>query len=266
MTAIKKFMFDVTFDAEEASENLDVEVENEDQSDEEEILEDIIEEEILPTFSEDELEAAKKEAYETGMQDGTQQSSETIERETLNIIRIISQSITELFGIQEQANNRMVSDGVGIASAIIRKLFPDLNENNGVSEIERLIETTLLRLIEEPRVVIRVNPVLTEAIDKRIDGLKAGSGYEGRIVLKEDEKISLGDCRIEWGDGSAERNSSMVWQAIDEIVSGHLGEMIPEATSKEAVELTVRHDADVTIPPDVQPSIEEESESIEENE
>ena len=266
MTAIKKFMFDVSFDIKEPLEDLEIENEYEAQSDEEEVIEDVIEAEILPTFSEEELEAAKQEAYESGVQDGTQKSSETIERETLNIIRIISQSITEMFGIQEQANNRMVSDGVGIASAMVRKLFPELNEQNAISEIDRLIETTLLRLIEEPRVVIRINPALTEAIDSRIDGLKAGSGYEGRIILKEDESISQGDCRIEWGDGSAERNATMLWQEIDDIVSRHIGEMIPQGTSKETIEITVRPEADAPNSLETQSSNEEGGESTKENE
>lgn len=258
MTAIKKFMFDLSFDEEVPEDVPEAEAAPEEQNIADEIIEEI-EEVIVPTFSEEELAAAKLEAYETGMQDGSQKASETIERETLSVIRAISQHITELFAVQEQVNNRLMGDGIGIAASITRKMFPDLNERNGINEINRLIETTLLRLIEEPRVVIRINPELLESIGSRIDGLKAGAGYEGRIVLKEDDSIAHGDCRIEWGDGSAERNTAALWQAIDDIVNGHLNELTSGDSVTNSVEVTTELNAKSPTAPEVPEGNESES-------
>ncbi len=226
MAPAKKFMFDMSFDVDAPppvpDAGLATPEEKLQEAEDAEIIEEIEEEEILPTFSEEELEAAKKQAYELGHQEGTQNASETTERDTLAIIRAISQHITDLFGIQEQTNNRLVNDCIGISSSITQKLFPDLSDKNGAGEIDRLIEKTLLRLIDEPRVVIRINPGQIAQISERIDGLKAGSGYEGRVIIKDDENIAQGDCRLEWGEGSAERNAELLWNSIDEIIQGHL--------------------------------------------
>lgn len=243
MTAVSKFMFDTVFgqdteqeEAQSVGQQAQSEETVQDENEPEEIEEE--EEEELPGYSEAQLEEAKTEAFEAGKIEGAKQASETIEKETLLTLQAISQHITELFGKQEQSNSVLLRDGIGIAATIARKLFPAMNEQNSLGEIDRLVEHTLLRLIEEPRVVIRVNPDLVDALGNRVDGLKAGAGYEGRIVLKEDTSLPYGDCRMEWGDGSAERNVAALWGAIDDIISGNLGIDPSEETTTEAVEIS----------------------------
>jgi len=229
MTAATKFMFDTIFEPGKdpiAPPSTDVHSatpSDVDIPDDVEEIEQEEEEEELPGYSEAQLEEAKEEAFAAGKLEGAQEAASTIEKETLLTLQAISQHITELFGRQEQSNSVLLRDGIGIASAIAKKLFPAMNEQNSLGEIDRLVEHTLLRLIEEPRVVIRVNPDLMEMLGERVDGLKAGAGYEGRIVLKEDTSLPYGDCRMEWGDGSAERNVVALWSSIDDIINGNLG-------------------------------------------
>jgi flagellar assembly protein FliH len=239
MTAVQKFMFDHTFesdsedstvpDAGAASEEAAEEVEEET----------VDEEEVQPGYSEQQMEAAKSESFDAGRQQGADEASKTVEQETLNAVRAIVHNITELFGKQEQANSAMIKDGVGVATTIIQKLFPGLNEAVRLDEISRLIEQTLLRLIEEPRVVVRINPDLLETLGSRLDGLKAGAGYDGRIILKEDAGMDRGDCRMEWGDGSAERNATALWQSIDAIIEENIGVIERLAPADAAVDLTL---------------------------
>lgn len=232
MTAAQKFMFERTFDNQPSVEPVmeDTGVVEPDVVELQETV-DVVEEEVQPGFSEQQMEAAKAEAFETGRQEGIKEASTAVEQETLNAIRAIGQHITELFGAQEQANSTMMKDGIDVATTIVRKLFPSLDEAGRFDEIDRLIEQTLLRLIDEPRVVVRINPSLVDTLKARLDGLKAGSGYEGRIILKEDASLNLGDCRLEWGEGSAERNATMLWQSIDDIIENNVGivkRIIPE--------------------------------------
>jgi len=248
MTAVTKFMFDVRFDASSEQETKapskpskpdpDAAEADGDSVDENETNEDENEEEELPGYSEAQLEEAKAESFEAGKLEGAREAATTIEKETLMTLQAISLNITELFSHQEQANNALLRDGIGIASTIVRKLFPAMNEQNALGEVDRLVEHTLLRLIEEPRVVIRAHPDLMSTLGERIEGLKAGAGYEGRIVLKEDASIAFGDCRMEWGDGSAERNVASLWQSIDQIISGNLGIDQRQAVDHGAVDVS----------------------------
>ena len=191
MAAVTKFMFDTKFEniTQTAEETKPVPEEEKSSAETSEEETDVEEEEELPGYSETQMEAAKAESFEAGRQEGMRESASTIEKDLLMTIQAISLNITELFGRQEQANSALLRDGIGIASTIVRKLFPAMNEQNSLGEIDRLVEHTLLRLIEEPRVVIRVNPDLMEALGERVDGLKAGAGYEGRIIIKEDGSV-----------------------------------------------------------------------------
>jgi len=241
MSAVQKFMFDRTFDvaAQPAPkpEPLPIET-SETEADEQEPDAKQEEEESQPGYSEEQLEAAKKDSFEAGKQEGILAATKTVEQETLVAVRSIAQHLTELFGNQEHSNTTMMKDSVGVAATIVRKLFPAMDETYGLEEVERLIEHTLLRLIEEPRVVIKVNPALTESLGARLHDLKAGAGYEGRIVLKEDASMNAGDCRLEWGDGSAERNVAALWQSIDDIIESNIGIVTPNMNSGVDVDVT----------------------------
>ncbi len=248
MATIQKFLFERTFDgsaalaqsAPQQPRPVDI-VEAELARDEpaEETEEQAVEQsdEEQPGYSEEQLEAAKKESHEVGKQEGLEEARKSIEQETLNALRSIAQHMTDLFGKQEHSNNTLIKDGIGVSASIVRKMFPAMDEQYGSEEVCRLVEQTLLRLIEEPRVVIRINPVLSETLGSRLDGLKAGAGYEGRFVLKEDPNMSAGDCRLEWGDGSAERNVEALWNAIDEIVEANIGPVVRSETA--AVDLSI---------------------------
>jgi len=220
--ATKPFLFDNDFDAlakaaKEATKELE-------RAEAEEVEEEEFEEEIVPTFSEEELERAKQDAREAGKKEGHDEAMATIERETRDVIKALSLRLTDLFAAQERANSILMRDGIGIAVTMVRKLFPEMNRANSLGEIRRLIETTLMRLIEEPRIIVRVHPDLHKPLEALVPDLRAGAGYEGRLLLKDDSKLTYGDCRLEWGDGSAERAVDNLWQSIDQIIEANLGE------------------------------------------
>ncbi len=232
---VKPFTFDTDFDAlEKAAKEAVVEDENEQEESE---AEEEFEEEIVPTFSEEELERAKQEAYENGKKEGQEEAMASIQRETHDVFKAISLRLTDLFAAQEQANNVLLRDGIGIAVTIVRKLFPEMNRLNALGEVKRLIETTLLRLIEEPRIIVRIHPDMHGPLNDLVPNLKAGAGYEGRLLLKDDAKMSYGDCRLEWGDGASERAVEHMWQSIDQIIEENLGSDAALADGEKAIDV-----------------------------
>lgn len=226
---IRPFLFDRDFDVTDEAAELAKLKEAEEAEAQAESNEEEFEEEIVPTFSEEELARARAEAFEEGRKKGSEEAMASIERETLDVIKALSQHMTELFSAQETANNTLLRDGVGIATAMMRKLFPEMNRQNALGEVRRLAESTLHRLIEEPRIIVRIHPDMEPQLADLVSDLKAGAGYEGRLLLKEDPKLEYGDCRLEWGDGSAERTADHLWQSIDQIIEENMGGGEPAA-------------------------------------
>ncbi len=106
---------------------------------------------------------------------------------------------------------------------LLRRLFPALTRRHGTKEIEAVIQDSLDRLRDEPRVVVRVADGRLDALKERIDALTAKAGFDGKVVLLADEEIADGDVRVEWADGGAERDSERLWREIEKAVQRALG-------------------------------------------
>lgn len=212
MGAPQKFLFTTSFDEEEAPEP----------AAEAEVPEPPPEP-AAPTFSEEQMQAARDEGFAVGREEGQREAMSAIQIQTLDALKQITADISELFAIQEQANETLTRDAVKIAEACVRKLFPDLNARNAIGEIARLVRMSLQYVMEEPRVIVRVHTSLRDQIAAHLEGLRAGGSYEGEINVIADESIAAGDCRVEWSGGGAERDSAALWKTIDEIVARNLG-------------------------------------------
>ena len=49
--------------------------------------------------------------------------------------------------------------------------------------------------------------------------LAASTGFPGKLVILGDESLAGSDCRVEWADGGAERDTARTWQEIEAAVA-----------------------------------------------
>ncbi len=229
MAATQKFLFDTIFDVEEPPE------EEEETTDEEEEAEPEV---VVPTFSEEEMAAAREESFATGKAEGVNEAAEATERLISASLEKLSQQFDSLFKAQEAADAAIMENAISVACGIARKVFPALNQQGALAEIERMAVMSLEKILEEPQVIIAVNPKLEAALNERLDTLTAQAGYKGEVRIIADDKVDPGDCRMEWSGGGANRDMDALWQEIDEIVERNLSgnpEASPE-TSEAAPE------------------------------
>ena len=161
-------------------------------------------------------------------------------------LNVIGERLSEVFRIHEQANAETVRGAIAVAAAIARKLFPDLDRRNQLGEVEAIVRTSMDRTMAVPRIVVHVNDSLTDDLSARIAVLRSETDFAGELVVAGDPNLQDGDCRIEWKDGGAERDTNALWQEIDEIIKNNLGADEPqrrEATHTPAPEDPVFADA-----------------------
>ena len=233
MTAVTKFMFDNVFETSIVQDKDDTSIQSiSNTTHSNELVDaenmDDIEGNNLPEeaefigYSEAQLEEAKTEAFESGKLEGAKNSAETIETETLQILQIITNQMKEISKVQKKANDTLLEDGINISMAIIQKILPSLNDQAASVEVYSVVEQTLTQLLHEPRVIIQVNPETLPVLDTRIEELKSKIHCNGQIILKESPDMAKGDCHIQWGDGSSERNVANLWKAMEKIVNNNL--------------------------------------------
>lgn len=218
---ITKFLFDRSFD-EEAKEAPGSAPETEADMAEVAAEDEVEPEQEVPTFSEEEVAAARQEGYAKGKGDGIREAATGIERRIADTLDGVGARLADLLSQAEEARDSTVQSGVSIATAITRKLFPELSRRGAVSEVEAIVAAALERGIEEPRVVVRVDPEIYGQVAEHIHAQAVARGFEGKVLVMEDPDLLQGDCRVEWSNGGAERDSASLWQEIDEIIERNL--------------------------------------------
>ncbi len=229
MPALKKFLFDTSFDRPEEPEEEKVP----------EVEESEPEEEALPTYSEEEVNAAREEGFAAGKKEGIAEAANATEHQIMELLKKMEGQFTELFRMQSESNSATAHDATTVAVVVARKILPDLNQRNALGEVERFAEMALEKAIQEPHVVMRVNPQMHGSLAERIDALIAGKEYGGQIKLIADDDIPVGDCRMEWRNGGAERNIAAKMREIDEIIERNLGSSVTGANGAAGESETV---------------------------
>ena len=190
--------------------------------------------EPAPTFTEQDLARARESAFKDGYAEGRREAEESIDKSALGALEsigsrleVLHQEILE----QEEARHR---DGLRLAAEIVRKLFPKIAQQHGLSEIEHLIEQSLQRMREEPRLVVRAADPMVEVLRSRIDALRGNTGFEGKVVFVAEDGFGLSDVLVEWADGGAERSLERQWQEIEALLSHSLEDPLGagEATAR----------------------------------
>lgn len=171
-----------------------------------------------PTFSEDELQAARDTAFEAGKAEGYTQANSGFEQQLAQTISALQTSFSAVAAAQNAANQETMRDSVAAAAAIIRKLLPAYARTHGLAEIEEFVGATISTLFSPAEVVIRAPEPLAEGIAERLAPAAAASGFGENLKVVPDPALGPSDCRVEWGSGGAERNAERLLAEIDAIV------------------------------------------------
>ena len=176
-----------------------------------------------PTFSEEELMLARRQAYDQGRQAGLQEAQATLEQMTGMALATAAHHLQALGAAQAQAAEQEAQQAAAVAVALVRKLHPEFVRRYGVQEIEQAVSDCLSHIDHVVKVTVKVAPALVEAVREKTGGLAQQASFEGKLLVAGDAALTPGDCRVEWGDGGAERDQTRAWAQIDQAVEAVLG-------------------------------------------
>lgn len=196
------YLFDVSFDADQIAR-----AEAEAKAKEKEPPE--------PTFTLLQVDEARKQGYDEGVQAGRTEASSGIENSIAQTLDRIAEHLPNIVEAQSAANEQMMANAAKIAVTIMRKLMPTLLERHGAAEIDTLMSDCVSNLTDEPKIRIRVAADHAAEIEQRLEGLVSASGFDGRFVVEPDEKMQPTDCSIDWPGGGIEKKTEEIWAQID---------------------------------------------------
>ena len=256
MTELKKFLFDFDFDDVKLMEEIDRTVNDKEISIDQDIQ--VESKPEAPTFSEEDLEAARQEGFLAGKEKGVQEALNGVENTTCQILDKIAMGISRVAQDQNAFNEKTENDTLELAISICRKLFPALSEEGKLSEVSAMTKSMITQIIVQPKITIFTNADIVIALKEKIDPFLAKSGYEGVASVLEDPSLPVSGCRIQWQDGQAVRNPEAGLKDIEQIVSASLAnkdqgpnpvtELVAEPEAKQALGSDLKEHL-VTSPP-----------------
>lgn len=170
------------------------------------------------TLTEEQLGALREESFAAGRAQGAGETAAEAESLAAQALARIEARLAEAAPQMAAAIDAVKRDAVAAAITAVRKLVPRLSKDGDLADIESVVASCLATVLEEPRVVVRIHDSMLDLIKERVAGVAAKAGYDGKVVLVVDDNLGPGDCRVEWADGGAERDTGWMWKQIDGVV------------------------------------------------
>lgn len=180
-----------------------------------------------PVFSEEELAAARDIAFEQGRQQGQKEQLASREQFVAQTLSKIADSFSHLFAAETLRENVFEKESLRLAVAALDLLFPALTEKAGRDEVRKVIQKTLADHRKTKEISIYVAPGMHGEIEALISRLRANEHDEVLWRVIEDTGLTQGDCRLEWSDGGAVRDSVRAARDIRRNMENLLAEPVP---------------------------------------
>ncbi|MBL8697240.1 MAG: hypothetical protein JNK67_02640 [Alphaproteobacteria bacterium] len=174
------------------------------------------------SFTPAEIEAAKTAAQQAGLAAGRAAALKEIEAKVAAAADSIAKGLDRALGDFVDRQEAQGREATMAAVEMIRRLFPAFAARQEFAEMEALLAECLLRVADEPRIVLRMADELVDAFKPRLDALLARSSYAGKVILLGDPSLRDGQTRIEWADGGVERDTQRIWNEIDQTLQRYL--------------------------------------------
>ena len=165
---------------------------------------------------------AESQAYRKGFTAGEAQAQQDAAQRTAAALAVIGEGLARLDGGLTTIETRLETEAVEVAVSVAAKLAPALTAREPFAEIAALATECFHQLVTTPNVAVRVGPAIFEIAKTKIEEIAQGRGFEGRLAVISDEKLTAGDCRIEWTDGGVVRDQAATSSAIDEMVNRYI--------------------------------------------
>ncbi len=167
-----------------------------------------------PMFSEDELAAAKKDAYARGKKDGIAETEAKIERRIGDLLAVVVEKFTTLFSAEQARGARYEAESVSLTRAALSRLFPYLNEKHGLEEVGDVLIDVMETHRTPPEITIEVPEDYVEPIRERLHNTLKNIAVPGVCTVIAGKNMAPGSCRMQWLDGGASRNAVFLAEQI----------------------------------------------------
>jgi flagellar assembly protein FliH len=170
-----------------------------------------------PAITEEDVATARADAYAEGHRNGLAQAAADRAEVTRQMLGVIADRLS---GARSEAS-RVAEDSAETVSRLLlgtlATLLPALCVRHGAAEVTAMVRAVLPALASEPRVTLRISPLVLSAVEQELSQLDPD--LHERVSLVPTDTVAPGDVRISWQDGSAVRDAAALWRAVAEALA-----------------------------------------------
>lgn len=187
----------------------------------------IVEEEVFvdppaPTFTEDDLEAAKAIAHNQGKAEGQRQEHAKREQYLADNLKKIGESFEALFAAELYREKQYEEESIRLSLKILEQLAPTLSTYFGQETLKQKIKETLETQADQSEIRIEVHPDYASDIDQFIEDIWSNNDNAPRCKVVANSDIELGGCVLSWKDGGMVRRPSELAEKIKTVLKSFL--------------------------------------------
>ncbi len=184
--------------------------------DEVEVKEEVVEE-IVPTFSEDELNAAKEIAFQEGVVEGRRLHAQEVETRLLESMSQWQQRLEEFMAQEHLKNLKLQQEAAILAHRIAEKICRQVVYHHAAEVVEETFQEATSFMLEPGQVSIQIHPDLVEPVKQRIQAMID----KGEIEIHLDPALEIGDCQLSWSGGGVEFKLNETLEKIDSYIRAY---------------------------------------------
>lgn len=180
------------------------------------------------TFSQQEVENFKNEAYakgfaegiDLGVSQGELKSLREVDNCLKEILSQINQKIQTFIDYEKQFHEHFFKNILRICKTVLHKTMPYFYKKNGAKEMEDILHTVIHSMITHTPIRIFISERIYQNLGECVGDLC--SKYPETIEILKRSNISDGVCEIEWLGGGAKWNSQQSYKKIEEKINEYI--------------------------------------------
>jgi flagellar assembly protein FliH len=172
-----------------------------------------------PTFTEEELELAKKLSFEEGRSTGIADAKDSLEQKQFAILQRIVEQIDSLQNLETTQWQDFQAQTVAVGVAIAKALFPTWVNAAKQLELTAMLQAVLPALQAEARLNVAVAASEAVWLEDMLLKMLQQQGCTATVHLETRDDLQSGDLVLLGEHSSAERIQASVWETIEKMAA-----------------------------------------------
>ena len=173
---------------------------------------------VAPTYSEEEMNAAKTAAQKLGYEEGYRAKTEEIDNQTTGLLLELDKHIGDLLAQKEQLQKELERDFMELNLAVIKKLLPHISQEHAEEILTQFLNENFANFKSEAKLSFYFNPDIIGKMQVQIANLARINDFEGKIALHKDASLGVSDCRVEWENGGVQSGSDKLLEKVNNLL------------------------------------------------